>query len=322
MTNINTHVLFDQLNEDPVQPNTALGAGSGQPAPPAGTSTGPSGISSLPSTNDFLNAAQATVSGGTVNPTLNAGNNPGSGGITDVLGLGNLAGNTQMVYTGMSAPGPSVTAGGDVTVGRGARPGTQTKSPQYIDPPTYVTRILALPASAFTQYQKELAKAGLYGNNQPLYGVPSAADTQALNGLLSSYLPYVVGVQADGGTPMTPEQYLNKYSAQLKKQGGATSTQRAPLSLTDPAAIRQSAMAAAQASLGHDLTDAQLKKFISEYHAAETKAYNTAGANKTYTPPDLSGQADVFAENVDPEELQSHRMAGFVDQLNNMLGVL
>lgn len=96
---------------------------------------------------------------------------------------------------------------------------------------------------------------------------------------------------------------------------------------TDPAALAQTARAAAQDLLGRALTPDEEKRFTSKFRGLETGFYDqidTAGRNKTgatVTDPNPSGQADTFVRAPEFDADRTRQLTGeYMDVLKQLFG--
>jgi hypothetical protein len=173
----------------------------------------------------------------------------------------------------------------------------------------------------FKAYQKQLYSLGLYGNAKPQYGVWNAqTDRAAVENALLGYQQMATGYQTAGKGVLTWDEYLKI----AKKQGmsvGGSGPQRAPLNMTDPAQLQQTLQAAAQNALGRNLSSKELAHFVTAFHGKEQSAYDAAGAGKTYTNPDVAGEAMNYVDQHNTTEVAQNRTVGYVDAINQLLGV-
>lgn len=129
---------------------------------------------------------------------------------------------------------------------------------------------------------------------------------------------------ASGGVP-TFFDFLaqNSQASQNAKAGfyapgSSGNTTKAPpqVNLTDPTAIRDAAQTAAMSALGHGLSEDQMAAFVNRFQEEQRKAQlSTASSVST---PDLSAQADMFAQTEDPADFSSYQDDKYMNALMNM----
>lgn len=148
--------------------------------------------------------------------------------------------------------------------------------------------------------------------------------SKALYGALEKYLE----ISQTGGVPKSFSEFLrdqalsNGLPGTLKdftEAGGddAFGSDGAklppPVRLTDPEAIRQVALRAAQTALGRDFTEDEKNRFVEAIHNSERSEQNAVTGETTSL--DITSQAYAFAEETAPTEFQSHKAQGYVNAL-------
>lgn len=98
--------------------------------------------------------------------------------------------------------------------------------------------------------------------------------------------------------------------------GGSGSGSVSSVSLTDPAELMAQAQTAAQAALGHTMTQEQLNTFVSNFHTAQTNAQHKAGS--IYDGMSAPAEANQFAQQSDPQGFTNHQAQGYMDSFMNM----
>lgn len=203
--------------------------------------------------------------------------------------------------------------------------------PKFADVSSYMNQVMKWAASdpqgQFQSLQLELYQAGFYtGAGKPLPGSYTGVDKRALTNALKDYTDIV---KSDPNNPnlLTFSEYLGTAARAAKifggggGGGGGGGYTRAPLSLTDPAELRQTLQQAAGSALGRQLSKSELAHFVSAFHGAEKGAYDRAGAGHTYTNPNPSGRAIEYVDNHHQGEEQGRLSATYMDALNSLLGV-
>jgi len=234
------------------------------------------------------------------------------------------------------------TAGSAITVDYGSR------SPKRLDP--YDTRIadasrapsqstyadlMANPMSlyqsdpkAFLTLQQAMFAAGFYGTTDPKsvqWGQYTDQTVSAWRKVLQSTLQ-----AQSAGYNLTPEEILRRGISGAKAAGAGAGTGKPPkvIDYTDPAAIAGAVQSAAKTALGRNLSDAEVKHFVSEFRAAQTTAGDRAYAAQTAAPgttvaagqPDLSSRAEQYVKERHGTEIQGNEMADYVGVLESLLG--
>lgn len=247
----------------------------------------------------------------------------GSSSTVDLYGLGPVGNGP--IYVTESNPGMGEHSGG------GGYTSVPVNGPNVVTGNQYAAQIAALSQSnpaAFQQWQSLLYAADFY-SGKPRLGVFGAADINALQAALTAYQQ--VNGQANaslgGSEPTSPQalqDWLQQRVAQVKATGGPGATTKQPLQVdyTDPTAISAALQAGAQSELGRNLSDKELQGFISQFHGlqatAQTAAYN---GDSSFTPPDLSGQAEQYLIGQHGPEHDQKLAAGYLDSIAQRLGV-
>lgn len=182
-------------------------------------------------------------------------------------------------------------------------------------------------ATQFESLQQELFAAGFYG--QTAYkdihaGQYTDQTVSAMTLALQNY-ERTTAENSTGtdGTPITFSEFLQN-NAQMSSDGGfydqsgqggaaAAATQ---VNLTDPNEIRQAAQSAAQSALGMGLSDDQLNSFVSQFQSAQSGDQSSKAGS--VTTPDLSSDANAFAQQQDPQGYQQHQVQGFQNAFASM----
>lgn len=238
-------------------------------------------------------------------------------GYSDPYGLGNLGGVTIFLGDIPVSTGPAYMGG----PGRPAAPTTTKLSDSAVSATNYVTQFANSSVSnpqSFAALQAALYTAGFYGTSKPRFGVYTTDDAAAMKKAIQSYVGVV---NPSDPNPLTFSDYLDHASAQSTANGPSTPAPP-PLSLTDPKELEQTLQAAGQNALGRNLSPDELKAFVSSFHGKEKASYNDQIAGKTYTNPDVSGEAVASIAGAHPIEEQQKLQAGYLDKMNQMLGVL
>jgi hypothetical protein len=272
------------------------------PSPQGGENSGPGATASgAPSAQDYINQANAA----------GAGSSSTSSGNPD----------TYLIYAGTT----SVVTNqyGDVRVGHfNPRPAPQKNASEYAQ---FIISLQASNPALYKQYQQQLYKAGYYGSSKPIYGTYTGRDGQAIQQMLQDYEATDSARVSNGLGRLTPVDYL---ADTIKKGGSALANggvTRQPLTIqyTDPETLKATLQSAAQDGLGRNLTDKELTTFVSKFHgqeaAAQTGAYNN---DTSITPPDAGADAQALVTNQHGPEHDQKLAAGYLDSINQMLGVL
>lgn len=182
--------------------------------------------------------------------------------------------------------------------------------------------------AAFLDLQRQLFIGGYYGATSESsipWGSFTSATQQAWLHLLEA-----TQMAQTSGAHLTPDDVLAQaVAARTANQGKAPAS---PLLIQheDPKAIAGALQQAAQATLGRDLSDAEVEHFISEYKAAED-AYGrqrqsatdaTAGQRVDLTAPNLTGEATAFVKDQHGAEAGAQNAADYVGALRQMIGGL
>lgn len=170
----------------------------------------------------------------------------------------------------------------------------------------------------FLALQKALA-SGPWGTVN-LNGVFDGSTEHALGQAMLQYVKLSVGTSA----AMSFTDYLMNMGARAQALGGdgtslgggASAAAPQQISLTDPEAIKSAAQSAAEQALGRGLSEGELNKFVSQFQAAQT-TYQTSDASRI-TAPELSSQADAFAQSSAPQEYKQQKHQSYLNALVNM----
>lgn len=247
--------------------------------------------------------------GGSATPTTaSTGSNP-----NDIWGLGTVY--DKPVFLGMDPVPPP----GDRTAKRDHYGKTQDMIQQVINLYARQSSERKKNPNGLTQYeqiQQALYAGGFYGqlaHDKIHTGQWSPQTQSALVAALDSY------VQVEkSGQPITFTDFLTQ-NAGGNGDGGFYGSQgkAAPqVNLADPAALRSAAQQAAQAALGHGLTDDQLGAFVTQFQASQATAQTSTGAQ--VTTPDVSSQAMQFAQASDPTGASGHNADSYVNSFLNL----
>jgi hypothetical protein len=276
---------------------------------------------------------------GSDNPYASSGTSTSSGGSSgDTFNLGNLAG--QSVRTNFTdALSPTEQSTGSIQLGRipfQQRPGGSGILAESTDATSFMQQMASLAATdpaQLAQYQLQMWQSGLFGSGKKLSDITLGKWTPdtaaAFKKLVSSY------TQADSLGGLSTQQksvfnYLDDLSA--NPVGEAATQQQKPTTVnqyTDANSIVASAQSAAQAALGRNLTDDQVKAFVNEFHASQVQ-YNaaankaqqdTSGGTFNLTQPDASADAQAYINQNFGTEQGAKRMSDYVLALEQMLGV-
>jgi hypothetical protein len=179
----------------------------------------------------------------------------------------------------------------------------------------------------YAMLQQALA-AGPWGKVN-INGVFDKSTEDALGQAMLQYVKLSMGTEAAPvwKDPKTGKKsgglvaYLLNSAATAQAHGGAgTSIQQStqPVVLTDPAAVRQAALQAAQEALGQSISGDQLDKFVQSFQSAQTTAQTQLGG--TIKQPDLSSDAMAFVQKSNPDEFKANQRMSYLDQLVNLFG--
>lgn len=155
----------------------------------------------------------------------------------------------------------------------------------------------------FQALQQALGAWGTVNEN----GVWGPQTEDALKRAMSSYWQLSHGA----GVAISFRDYIMQAGAAeaAKRQPGIAKPH-----LTDPASIMNAAQNAAQAALGHGLTQDQLNKFVTEFHSQQLNDNTDAYTMNLKLP----GEAMQFAQHSDHAGYVANQRQTFTDQLVNM----
>lgn len=255
-------------------------------------------------------------------------------GSTDIYGLGDLAQQEIILRDAYIH---------SAAVGRGKSAAWQRSFAQANDQPEYgqnravpgtvqdsyiaFIRMSQDPSKAqeYFGWQQKLFAAGFYGSAKPSDVAWHTWDL-ATGAALKAAFSAAVQVSASGA-PITFDEYLTGLAG--AKQASAAGAPTGPLVIQheDPTAVAGMLQQAAQASLGRDLSDAEIEHFLSEFASAETAYYkqgneaqNATGGQFSMTKPDLAGRAEAYVQGEHGTEAAGNNMADYVKALESMLG--
>lgn len=282
------------------------------------------------------------------NPFAGADTTTAGGGTSgDNFGLGSLI--NQQIVTKVARPTPNspnmtpeqrdaLNAQGSLSTNEGST----GKSPEPIvhsagaeDFMQQVASLAATDPQTLANYQIQMWKSGLYGNvdlSDISLGHWTTDTASAFKKVLSGYK------QADALGGLTSQQksvfdYLGDLSGTPVGKAAKDLAGPAPVTtvnnFTDPNSVSAAAQSAAQSALGRNLSDKEIEKFVTEFHAVQAnynKTYNSAqqdtkGGTFNLTQPDLSSQAQAFAQSSNPNEAAANKASDYVVALQQMLGV-
>lgn len=176
---------------------------------------------------------------------------------------------------------------------------------------------------AYREFQRGLFEAGYYGSKS-WESIAGAALDETLTAW-GKVLVATAQAQATG-EPLTPADIIQRAiegrrSALKDKPAEPVIRQH-----EDPHAVAGIIQQAAQASLGRNLSQAEVEHFVSEYRAAEDAYYRTA-EHAAVTPgvsdltkPDLQSRAEDFVTAGHGTEAAANDMSDYVGALENLLG--
>jgi hypothetical protein len=177
----------------------------------------------------------------------------------------------------------------------------------------------------FYEWQQKLYAAGFYGSAKPTdvaWGTWDLATGAALKSAFSAAVQV-----AASGAPVTFDEYLTGLGQAKTAAQSGIGTGPLVVQHEDPKAVAGMLQQAAQASLGRDLSDAEVEHFISEYKAAEDAYYkgrkvatDATGGRVDVTQPNLQAQAESFVQGGHGTEAAGNNMADYVKALESMLG--
>lgn len=128
------------------------------------------------------------------------------------------------------------------------------------------------------------------------------------------------------GLNLTPEDVIRQAAEDRRKAAGKAPTGPLIVEHEDPHALAGMLQQAAQAALGHDLSDQEVEHFISEYKSAEDAYYkqrlvasNATAGRVDLTRPDPSAQAKSFVQGEHGTEAAGDNLANYVGALEGML---
>jgi hypothetical protein len=275
------------------------------------------------------------------------GQNPGSSSSTTtsprtgLWDLGGLDPDTPIIIqrgTGMSAGdrrhlgiGDQITAEQSATPPVAALPRPITdKDPAGIlgDLVKRPITLFASDPKGYLQFQQALFAAGFYGAT-PASSIPWGSDPQGTT--YDAWKKVLIAAQQaqSAGLQVTPDELLLDAA---KRHQAATAGASVPkpglvIQYSDPAVLRGLVQQAAQASLGRNLSAAQVNTFVNEFHAQEAayskKLYSaqqdTSGQQFELTQPNPSAQAQEFVDQGNPSEEGGQLLASYVGRLQAML---
>lgn len=242
-------------------------------------------------------------------------------GTYDVYGLGNVANQSIYVgYTGTPVPGGSAQGQKNAsTFGDNKLPdqGQNAYTPAYKLMQRFAQESVTNPNS-FAALQADLFQAGLYGTTPPTWGTWTAKDGDAI---VQAFKGYTAVSQT--GVPLTFEDWLSGAAS-----AGTASQQSKvnPVSYTPTDYLQKAAQSAARATLGHELSESDLQKFVSSFHsqeataqggAAQAQLSNTATTPGDASPDPTSGASDYISQNFANEEAQ-HSAKGYMNAMLDM----
>lgn len=168
---------------------------------------------------------------------------------------------------------------------------------------------------SFAQFQQALAD-GPWASDLKVTGVFDQNTEQALAGAMVQYLK----TSRSAGVPVSFKDYLLQ-SAASNKANNPTQAKPGPV-LTDPASLKMAAQQAAEAALGHTLSEAQLNAFVDKFHTGEMSAYTSSAESNgqpTVGQTDPQTAAIQYVQQADPSGFDQHKVTGFANALLNSL---
>jgi hypothetical protein len=163
--------------------------------------------------------------------------------------------------------------------------------------------------TGFKAFQKTLFDGGWYGSASRVIGGMAGQTETAIADAMTQYLKTVHAA----GVPVTFKDYLAHAVA------ANVDNKKIPVpqvNLDDPEALRQAAMSAAQAALGHGLSEDQMNKFVAEFQGRQAQSQLSKAAS--VATPDASSAATAFAQGADPQGYANHQSQGYMNSLLNM----
>lgn len=174
----------------------------------------------------------------------------------------------------------------------------------------------------YLNLQRALFAAGFFGDT-PEKSIQWGAGVEQTMAAWRRVIIATAQAQA-AGQSLTPVDVMNRALEGRKASagpGGASLVRQHE----DPKAVAGILQRAAQASLGRNLSTAEVEHFISEYRSAED-AYYTQGEKADVTPgihnltkPDLEAQADAFVQGGHGTEMAGESMGAYADALLRMV---
>lgn len=205
------------------------------------------------------------------------------------------------------------------------RPPTPGKPETLLKEPI---RLFTTDKKAYLAFQHQLFQGGWYGDKSP-NSVLWGADPLGTQSAWSKVLLATQQAQA-AGQAITPLDLLAQSAKDRADNLPGAEKHPSIIQLDDPRLIAGTAQKAAQAVLGHNLDDAEIKAFVSHFQA-EQSAYSKSrqaaseadtagtGGSFTLTEPDLGAAADQSVQEEHGTEIAGNSMADYVGVLERML---
>ncbi len=184
--------------------------------------------------------------------------------------------------------------------------------------------------NAYMMVQGQLYDAGMYGDSPRTsvhWGLLDDASRDAFKKALGNY----VAASTGAGVPLTWDEFMVEQAKQGRINqsqggvgGGVGGAPATPVvQLQDPASLRQAAEQAAQASLGHGLSEDELSQFVSEFQTRQTNAQMaaqtaTGTSPVSVTQPDMIAEANAFGQQENPQGYANHQAQAYTNAFLNI----
>jgi hypothetical protein len=263
-----------------------------------------------------------------------AASSSSSSGPADIWGLGTKA--DSRIFLGVNQPpldgrrdAPAIFRANEVPMPKPPPGGYGPQTRSALEAMQELPKLYAANRAGYIALQQRLYQSGFYGSASPqAIGVGSYNEQT-----VAAYRAAVLAAAqlADSGTPVTFDELLDQKDpaaagrAQKQVQPGFIAQ------YSDPQTVAAIAQQSAQAALGRNLSTAEVKTFVAEFHQAEqrwnsnqkTAAQTAAGGKDTATTPapSASAAADQFVQQGGRgTEATGNRLADYAGIIESLVG--
>jgi len=248
---------------------------------------------------------------------------------TDIWDLGDLAKRVLVVSRGSKGRGTGTASNKlDPYDREYAESGSGPSSASAADLIKQPISLYSSDPAAYLALQRALYAGGFFGSTDAK-NIPWGQYTDATLAAWRRVLTATAQAQ-DAGQSLTPEDILRRGVEGYQAVGEEPKKKPAlVIDYTDPEAVASTLQQAAQNSLGRNLSDDEIKHFVSEFRAAEsayqTKVYNAQTSEKSGVRveadrPSLEAQAQQEVKEGRGTEIAANDMADYVRVIEQLLG--